>query len=307
MMRLAFFLAVLTLAAGCVLEDKPIIPDDGGIEAGPCGICAFETPVCNVDDLQCVECTAEDDGFCAGKPLVCKTDTFECVECIASSDCNDADAARCDTDLNECDACQGDGDCTGIAGLLRCGEGVCVECTPDTETDDCGGKSCAPATFACTETMLASRETCQTCVSDSDCKEAGNRCIAMTYQGAPFPNTQTGFCLKTFTMGDPCEQPYFVPLLGQESLSGPPAANFCGIDEANVTCPAVLALLNNVECLSGEDSECPESGLCRDFVGGLAEDRCTYLCSDADECKKPPVAGSTCGSSGSGSDDYCGG
>jgi len=120
----------------------------------------------------------------------------------------------------------------------------------------------------------------------------------------------TGFCLKTFTVGDPCERPYLVPLLGRESLSGPPEANFCGINEANVTCPAVLALLNNVECLSGEDSECPESGLCRDFVDGLAEDRCTYLCSDADECKKPPVAGSSCGSSGSGGaggGDYCGG
>jgi len=308
-MRLAFFLAVLTLAAGCVLEDKPIIPDDGGIEAGPCGVCAFETPVCNVDDLQCVECTAEDDGFCAGKPLVCKTDTFECVECIASSDCNDADAARCDTDLNECDACQGDGDCTGIAGLLRCGEGVCVECTPDTETDDCGGKSCDPATFACTATVLASRETCQTCVSDSECKEAGNRCVAMTYQGAPYPDMQTGFCLKTTEGG--CERPFAITLADRASLSGPPTASYCGINETLATCPAVKALLDDVQCTGGMASECPQpSGLCEQ-VGDL-QNRCTYPCDVAQQClpignPDNPNPGSTCGSSGSGSDDYCGG
>jgi len=302
----AFFLLFLTLATGCVLEDKQVIPEDGGVEAGPCGMCDFDTPICN-DDLECVECTAKEDSFCTEKTLVCKTDAFECVECNASSDCNDPAAARCNTAQNECEGCESEADCIGIEGRPLCDDRTCVQCTPGTEDADCGGTSCNPRTLTCTETTLASRETCQTCVSDSDCKEAGNRCVAMTYQGAPYPDMLTGFCLKTFTVGDPCERPYLVPLLGRESLSGPPEANFCGIDEANVTCPAVLALLNNVECLSGEDSECPESGLCRDFVDGLAEDRCTYLCGDADECKKPPVAGSSCGSSGTGSDDYCGG
>ena len=314
MRSLAFFLAILTLAAGCVLEDKPVIPEDGGVEAGPCGVCEFATPVCN-DDLQCVECTAEQDSFCTDQSLVCKTGAFECVECNASSDCNDPSAARCEPEQNECGGCESEADCIGIEGRPVCDDRTCVQCTPATEDVDCGGKSCDPLTRECTETTLASRETCETCVSDSECKEAGNRCVAMTYQGLPFPDALTGFCLKTFSEGDPCERPYLVPLLGRESLSGPPAANFCGIDETDVTCPAVLALLNNVECPSGEDSECPISGLCRDFVDGLAEDRCTYLCSDADECKKPPVAGSTCGSSGSGGaggaggapGDYCGG
>jgi len=127
----------------------------------------------------------------------------------------------------------------------------------------------------------------------------------MTYQGDAYPDAWTGFCLKTFSVGDPCAQPYFVPLLGRDSLSGPPSANFCGINEEKVTCRAVLALLGNVECPEGNDSECPESGICRDFVGGLAEKRCTYLCGDALECKKPPAAGSSCGPSGG--DKYCGG
>jgi hypothetical protein len=329
MKSLAFFLAVLTLAAGCVLEDKPVIPADGGVEAGPCGVCELETPICN-DDLQCVECTAESNSLCLEKMLVCKTDAFECVECNASSDCNlekmlvcktdafecvecnassdcnDPAAAGCNTELNECEECQSEADCIGIEGRLVCDDGTCVECTPATEGVDCGETSCDPLTRECTETTVGSRETCETCVSDSECKEAGNRCVAMMYQGAPFPDLRTGFCLKTFSEGDPCEQPYFVPLLGRVSLSGPPAANYCGIDEEAVTCPAVLALLNNVECPTGEDDKCPTGGLCRDFAGGLAEDRCTYSCGLPAQCPAEEPA-NTCGSSGSGSDDYCGG
>jgi hypothetical protein len=352
----AFFLLFLTLAAGCVLEDKPVIPEDGGVEAGVCGICPLNRPICN-DDFQCVECTADDAGFCRGDTPVCKTDAFNCVQCNASSDCNDPDAARCNTETNACERCQGESDCIGIDGLPRCeagtcvecnansdcndpgaarcntetnacercqGEsdcigidglsicevGTCVECTPGTEAITCpNGDSCNPITNECSGIQEGSRLTCQLCVSDRDCGEDGNRCVLMTYQDAPYPDAQTGFCLKTFSSGDPCERPYLVPLLGRESLSGPPEANFCGIDEVNVTCPAVLAFLSNVECLSGEDSECPESGLCEDFVDGVAEDRCTYLCTDADQCKDPPVAGSTCGvgSGGSGGYDYCGG
>jgi hypothetical protein len=128
----------------------------------------------------------------------------------------------------------------------------------------------------------------------------------MTYQGVPFPDEERGFCLKTFAEGDPCEQPYFVPLLGRVSLSGPPAANYCGINEETVTCPAVFALLNNVQCPGGEDDECPESGLCRDFAGGLAEDRCTYSCELPAQCPAGEPA-NTCGASGAGSDKYCGG
>ncbi|MBW2381024.1 MAG: hypothetical protein JRG70_15985 [Deltaproteobacteria bacterium] len=184
---------------------------------------------------------------------------------------------------------------------------MCVECTPDTETDDCGGKSCDPATFACTETVLASRETCQTCVSDSECKEVGNRCVAMTYQGAPYPDMQTGFCLKTTEGG--CEQPYSITLSMRPSLSGPPNDNYCGINEQLATCPAVRALVDNQQCLSGDPQECPQpSGLCEQ-VGDL-QNRCTYPCASVVEClENNPEGrpGSTCGSSGSGSDDYCGG
>jgi hypothetical protein len=308
----AFFLLFLTLAAGCVLEDKPVIPEDGGVEAGVCRLCPLDMPVCN-DDFDCVECTAEQDAYCKDDTPVCKTDVFDCVQCNASSDCNDPDAARCNTETNACEGCQGESDCIGIDGLSICEVGTCVECTPGTEAITCpNGDSCNPITNECSGIQEGSRLTCQLCVSDRDCGEEGNRCVLMTYQDAPYPDAQTGFCLKTFSSGDPCERPYLVPLLGRESLSGPPEANFCGIDEVNVTCPAVLALLNDVQCPTGDNEECPESGLCRDFAGGVAEDRCTYRCGLPAQCPAAEPA-NTCGSpgaggaGGSGGYVYCGG
>ena len=333
MRSLAFFLAILTLAAGCVVEDKPVIPEDGGVEAGPCGVCEFATPVCN-DDLQCVECTAESNSLCLErmlvcktdafecvecntssdcnleKMLVCKTDAFECVECNASSDCNDPAAAGCNTELNECEGCQSEADCIGIEGRPLCDDGTCVKCTPATEAVDCGGTSCDPLKRECTETTVGSLETCQECVADSECGENGSaseahRCVEMFYPvGERFPDGETGFCLKVFAPGG-CEQPYAIRISDRESLSGGLLESYCGIYETFATCPAVRALKENETCQGGEDSECPESGLCRD-VGGLPN-RCTYRCRDLVECKEPELPGWTCGSSGSGSDDYCGG
>ena len=312
MRSLAFFLAILTLAPGCVLEDKPVIPEDGGVEAGPCGVCEFATPVCN-DELQCVECTAEQGSFCTDQMLVCKAGAFECVECNANSDCNDPSAARCDPEQNECGGCESETDCIGIEGRPICDDRTCVQCTPATEDVDCDGKSCDPRTRECTETTLASRETCETCVSDSECGVDGSasledRCVAMfSPLDERFPDDETGFCLKVFASGG-CEQPYAIRIADRMSLSGAPLESYCGINETLATCPAVRALEENDTCLGGDDSQCPETGLCRD-VGGLPN-RCTYRCASVVEClENEPDGrpGSTCGSSDSGGDDYCGG
>jgi hypothetical protein len=319
----AFLVLVLTLAAGCVLEDKPVDPDfDGGVEAGTCIVCPATTPVC-YDDTLCVECTADDERYCTQMAQVCKTDAFECADCNVSTECNDADAAHCNMETNKCEACEGDADCNGILGLPRCQAGTCVQCTPATEGADCGAKSCDPATFACTGTDVGSVETCEECVSDSECGEDGSsseahRCVEMfcpveemfCSPGDRFPDDETGFCLKVFALGG-CEQPYAIRISDRESLSGDPLESYCGISETLATCLAVRALKENQECPGGEDSECPESGLCRD-VGGLP-DRCTYRCEIAQQCLPTggdpdnPNPGSTCNSSGSGGDDYCGG
>jgi len=149
------------------------------------------------------------------------------------------------------------------------------------------------------------REVCQTCVADSECGDEGVpsdafRCVPMFYPDAQtrFPDDATGFCLEIFAPGG-CEQPYAITISNRPSLSDPTLRSYCGINEALATCSAVWALEFDETCPSGD--ECPVGGLCRE-VGGLPN-RCTYLCSSLMEC----LPGSTCGSSDSGGDDYCGG
>ena len=307
----ASFLLLLTLATGCVLEDKPV---DGGGDAGAdaspdsgeCGGCFDPDPVC-VESVGCVQCTADEDEYCTDRMLVCKTDEMKCVECLMSSDCNDPSQAHCNTDTNECEECDNDTDCDGIEGSSVCDAGECVQCTPTREAEECGDKSCDPATRTCTPTVVGSQEVCEICVADSECGDNGTpstsfRCVEMEYQGDPFPGDGTGFCLKTTQGG--CERPYSITLSDRTSLSGLPLDDYCGIEEAITTCRAVRALLNDDRCLSGSDDECPTGGICRE-VGPL-QNRCTYLCGLPAQCPADPPA-NTCGSSGPSGDDYCGG
>jgi hypothetical protein len=305
----------LTLAAACVLEDKPV-GIDGGVEAGPCGICPTTKPVCN-DDLQCVECTADDDDYCEESGLLCNPGEFTCVECVGNSDCTAADAARCDTETHECVECDSHAQCSGIDGLPddgnACDDGLCVDCTAETESTTCvNDKSCNPETGQCTNTTVGSRDVCETCVADSECGDDGapseaHRCVEMSYQGERFPDDDTGFCLKTTEGG--CERPYAITLSDRPSLSEPSVErDYCGINENLATCPAVRALEHDQQCPDGRDDECPPSGVCRE-VGSLPK-RCTYPCASLIEClpdNPPGRPGSTCGSSASGGEDYCGG
>jgi hypothetical protein len=318
----ACFLGLLMLAAGCVLEDKPVDPQvDGSVDGGTCidVDCPPDRPICT-EELQCVQCTADDATYCSARALVCDIGSSTCVECLGNSNCTAADAARCDA--KECGRCDDNAQCTGIDGLPgdanACDDGVCVDCTPDTEASACpNNKSCNPDTRQCTNTDVGSIEVCEPCVADSECGEDGSaseayRCAEMRYEGQRYPDGDTGFCLKVFSVGG-CEQPYAIRISDRPSLSGDPLESYCGINEILATCPAVRALdQNQPQCPRGEDTECPESGLCRD-VGGLSN-KCTYRCEtegdNAVEClpdNPPGRPGTTCGSSGSGGDPYCGG
>ncbi|MGB5695077.1 MAG: hypothetical protein WBM46_05455, partial [Polyangiales bacterium] len=155
-----------------------------------------------------------------------------------------------------------------------------------------------------------SLDVCEACVADSECgvdnqPSADYRCVPMYYPAPPnrFPDQDTGFCLKVFAPGG-CQRPYAITLTDRLSLSDPELQSFCGINESLATCPAVRALETDQRCQGGTDADCPVSGLCRD-VGGLP-DRCTYLCELPAQCPAGPPA-DTCGSSGGGGDDYCGG
>lgn len=164
-------------------------------------------------------------------------------------------------------------------------------CMPGTERSSCPGTSCDPTTLTCTTLMLASRSTCETCFSDSNCARMDHRCVRMTYRGEPFPDTRTGFCLQvtepvTVDGNYACEPPFTVPLVDRESLSGGKNQTYCGIHEKLTTCSALRAFHNGETCPTGRDDGCPIGGLCRALAtnGQKTEYACTYACTDVPEC-----------------------
>jgi hypothetical protein len=319
---LLIFLATLSLATACVVEDQPVNGGSGGTSgtAGtgatggtidPCGGCTGDTPVCDEENLTCVQCLTNDN--CDAMSPVCDEENNVCV-CNTDADCNTPELARCNTAEQTCEPCQADSQCDGIEGLPAtdnvCDDGTCVDCTPETEADTCDGMvSCNALTNTCTDTRIGSLFVCDECVADSECGDGSEpsndyRCIPMFYpDGIRFPDKNAGFCLKTTESG--CERPYAVTLQDRTSLSEPASANnYCGINESLATCPAVAALVADDRCPGGSDEEFPPGGICRQ-VGAL-QDRCTYLCSGETQCDEPPNPGAPCGP-GSSAEDYCGG
>ncbi|MDH3653819.1 MAG: hypothetical protein OEN21_06100 [Myxococcales bacterium] len=167
-------------------------------------------------------------------------------------------------------------------------------CTPGTERSSCPGTSCDPVTLTCTTLMLASRSTCETCFTDSNCAGVDHRCVWMTYQGEPIPDKRMGFCLQiaepvTVDGGYACLPPFTVPLVNRESPSGGKNQSYCGIHEKLTTCFALRAFHNGEACPTGRDDECPTGGLCRAIAstGRKTEYTCTYACTDVSECSSP--------------------
>ena len=320
MRSILILLALLTGTLGCVVEDRPVNPTDGGPDGSVCGECTDEAPVCDEVKEQCVECSVErQEELCGGATRFCSPDG-DCVACVDDSACMNPNAARCDQTSYECDECDDNRQCddvTGFPGTANaCFMGACVDCTPESEDTTCPsdprGFSCDPTTNTCTTTEVGSRSVCETCITDSECGDDdgmpsdAHRCVEMFYPDMEtrFPDEETGFCLKIFEPGG-CEQPYAIRISNRASFSDDTVRDWCGINESLATCPAVRALDTTQPCPDGQDEQCPESGLCRD-VGGFA-DICTYRCTDETQCDSVPNPGSTCGASGGGGEDYCGG
>jgi hypothetical protein len=258
--------------------------------------CGSPKPICDEANNTCVECLEPDD--CpTGLKTKCNDNNI-CVECLnAATDCVNASASRCDN--GACAKCMSNADCEHIAGAGVCDDGSCVACTV-ADDSACGTKSCNLATKSCTQTTKGTVATCKPCLADNECV-GGNqadpdaRCVPMEFQGTPRPG---GFCLRR--AAKTCTRPYTIGITGQ-SLSGASAENYCGIDQQNVTCEAVVDLVDSRTCAASADTACGckrdkdgkctdagKGGLCRDLA--VVQDRCTYQCGTTDHC---PV-GSMC-------------
>lgn len=150
-----------------------------------------------------------------------------------------------------------------------------------------------------------SRNTCETCASDVDCADIDHRCVAMKYLEQPFPDDQTGFCLRIATLlsEDPipeydCDAPYVTLLVDGRSLSGGALDTYCSIRQDLTTCFAVIAHQGAWNCAGRGDVACPVGGFCDWIRDGAWQELCTYSCQDSSECQGP--GGEAC------SKNYCG-
>lgn len=278
-------------------------PRDGGEDAaardaGACAACDAGRCV----DGGCVECTAEtEDTDCDVDAPRCNEATGICVACIANEDCSNATRPLC-VDF-ACRGCEPGPECAAFdASRPVClGTGECVECTVS-EPDACGGNPCTTAN-RCSAYVAGTRRACESCDTDASCADAEHYCVPMQYAGVDRPG---GYCLEAVSAG--CEQPFSIATPVRATLSEVTGLTFCGINETLATCEAVRALLDNQPCPDGNDDECPESGLCRTV--GVLPDRCTYRCSNPEQCMDPTESPgrSTCGDGAPDvPPDHCGG
>jgi hypothetical protein len=269
-------------------------------DAGPCGVCEAATPICIVEggEARCVKCGDDDD--CGGDTPVCNA-SHDCVECADHSDCTHPEAAQCMGGV--CVPCSDSSQCTGTGVAQLCdttrSPATCVECTSD-DASHCAPltQTCDLLSGACSDFGPMSRLTCETCTNDLQCP-IDHRCILMEFPaGTP---DSVGHCLKRAALG--CGNPYRVVIEDRESISGADSDDYCGVDENQVTCEAVLALQRDDDCTmdgacGDPGSETPTRGaICRN-VGG-AEGKCTYACGTAAQCPTSVDCGTTTG--------YCGG
>jgi hypothetical protein len=170
----------------------------------------------------------------------------------------------------DCAFCEKDADCSNHPNGSVCHEGQCVECTVE-DRAACGSNSCNPATNSCTETPVASRGDCDSCVADSECREPQSRCVPMNFSGNELPD---GYCLPL--KFDTCQSPYPVTVT-RRTLSGAPPEVYCAPNEQNTTC----------EALADRGIACTENAQCglRGYADGLCKlDECTFACDTNEDC-----------------------
>jgi hypothetical protein len=265
------------LLAGCLPETVSSSTDDGR-QTKPCSAradCRHNAPECV--EGACVECTEANQAACSGSEAVCKTGGNECVQCNDGSDCAE-DAPHCSDD-NTCGQCESDEDCGRWNKI--CDGGQCVQCTPQTEKEQCPdldsapgdqGAACDPVAKTCTGHPRGSVSGCGACVSDSECEE-GSRCLKTVFGAAPYGS----YCLEIAPSETDSSD-----LCPNGAPSKQAATSALGVDgeycfPAETTCEAISDFKR--EC--SQDSDCgaigTDDGFCR-------ANRCTYKCSGDPDC-----------------------
>ncbi|MCA9581912.1 MAG: hypothetical protein KC416_08955, partial [Myxococcales bacterium] len=295
------WVVLLGMGAGCdaLTEQRVCI---AGYEPDGNGGCVASAPDAGGDgggsDGGVGDASVACEPSCGGATPICDGEVGECVECTSAEHCTDRARSRCDEGIGACEACGSDGDCAHLGATPHCdlggAAGVCVECTTEgaTESTACGPKSCDAELRTCTDTTRGTVPSCGPCRADSECQDPEARCVPMTYQDKAYG----AYCLRKVSAG--CAEPFGVVINGV-SVSGDPKTDYCGIDQAALTCDAVRRLLDNQGCPSGKASDCKaEAAVCA--MVGVFANRCTYACSGVAQCPKgEPLSTCNAGTCGS--------
>lgn len=265
-----------------------------------------DTPACGSAGA-CVPCASDSKARCGGATPACDPLVHRCVECVVDGDCPDDQKSTC-SPARRCDACMRDADCARFGKVCETTSGRCVQCRPtseeadcrsdpscDPKLSDCAGTACDPKLLTCTKHARGSLALCAACVSDSECS-ADHRCVPLAFGSGTAKTELGGFCMKLATTG--CSEPFRAPAIQRASLSGAPAVSYCGINEAQTSCPAIEALKNVQKC--SDATSCGAPGARCEPVN-FGDKLCTYACDTALQC---PV-GFPC--AGTGAALYCGG
>ncbi len=243
-------------------------------------------------------------GSCKDPTPLCDKMSNKCVACLADGDCKTADAAHCD--MGACMKCTASAQCAGHTGTTACdtGSGKCVECKLGEEMACSGGKTCDLTTDKCVAVAAGSVKNCVACSNDVQCQDGA--CIPLDFNKQPHGY----FCLKAANPA--CQQQPFDIFVNKQSISGKAATKYCGVDEDQTTCEAVLALVNAWAC-SGAPGKCinPMTMQEVDVPGALCKtvgvpNKCTYACNAVQQCLAGPPA-NTCGDGKGGITGWCGG
>lgn len=245
----------------------------------------LDTPACDADSGKCVQCTQVHPDLCSVEDAVCKAETNTCVECASDPDCGE-EAPHCGAD-NRCSACEDHEDCERFGKV--CSSGVCVQCTPATEQQQCSdlnpgdniaSPACDPVANTCTGKPRGSVGECGGCSSDSECAGGDHRCVPVTFQGT----TVGAYCLPfapTMCSAPLSERGSGTSVLG---LRG----DYCFPDAERATCEAILDRSKGCE----NESECGATGIADALCIGAEAKKCTYRCNSDDDCEGVTCIGS---------------
>lgn len=264
---------VLVLVAGCPETEKT------PVDAGNCAVlCTGATPYCDSTTATCVACTGAE--HCASPTPMCDPSTHTCVGCSSNDQCPEAAAPVCNTGTGACGGCTGDGECARFAATPVCDEasGKCVACTADTEAARCSGKACHPTRFECLTYPRGTRDACQACTGDVECR-TGLACVATWFLDQPVGS----FCLYDQSAGGCANStierfPYNRPAVAT-SVDGA-SATYCFLP-TSTTCPARNEFA--VPCSPVGPDTCGVDGI-DDAVCDPVAGQCTYRCGSAPDC-----------------------